>query len=146
MARRRRKPPLPTPGAVVLDSGAVSACTRPGVARQQLLGLLDSGWTPIVPAAALAEALTGHSGRDARANQLLASLGDDGVAPCTERIGRDAAALRRPALRTASPSGVDAIVAAHAAGMAPSAVIMTTDADDFEALTISVQHARILPV
>lgn len=146
MPRRRRKPPLTAPGTVVIDSGAITACAKPGVQRHQLLGLLDAGWTPIVPAATLAESLTGNAGRDAHANRLLASLGDDGIALCTEAIGRKAAALRYPALRKASPSAVDAIVAAHAANMTPAAIIMTSDPADLEALTANVEHVRVLPV
>jgi hypothetical protein len=145
MAPRRRKAPLPGPGTVVVDSGAITACAQPGVARRQLLGLLDAGWTPLAPAVVLAEALTGSPRRDARTNQLLTSLGDDGIAACTEPVGRKAAALRRPALRTASPSGVDAIVAAHAATATPSAIILTNDPDDLQALTGGLQHVRVLP-
>jgi predicted nucleic acid-binding protein len=147
MARRRRgRPFLVAPGVVVLDSGAITACVRPGVARHQLLALLTAGWVPLVPAAVLAEALTGKPGPDARANQLLASLGDDGIGTCTESVGRKAAALRRPALRRATPSGVDAIVAAHAADATPSAVVMTDDPDDLEALVTGLERVEVLRV
>ncbi len=145
MARRRSRSPRTAPGTLVIDSGAVRACAKAGIPRQQLLGLLAAGWTPIAPAAVLAEALTGHSGQDVRANQFLAALGGDGIVPCDETIGRNAA-LRRPALRKASPSGVDAIVAAHAAAAAPSAVIMTSDPDDLQALTSTLDHIRVLPI
>lgn len=146
MARQRGRSPRLSPGTLVIDSGAVTACAKAGIQRQQLLGLLAAGWTPIAPAAVLSEALTGHGGHDARANQLLATLGAEGIACCDETIGRKAAALRRPALQKASPSGVDAIVAAHAAAATPSAVIMTGDPNDLRALTSSHDHIRVLPI
>jgi len=40
---------------------------------------------------------------------------------------------------------VDAIVAAHAATATPSAVILTNDPDDLQALTGGLQHVRVLP-
>ena len=115
---------------MVVDSGALSKVAerdRDAIAAWD--GLENDGWQPLVPAAVLAEATTGRA-HDARVNHLLNAITNIGADD--EVIGRLAGALRYAA-RKQNPSGVDALVAAHAVLRAP-AVVITGDTADFKGL------------
>lgn len=125
---------------VVLDSGAITAlaCDRAILKALRLRG----AWPPVVPAAVLAESLTGDQRKDFHTNRLLRLCL---IQPVTEIIGRHAALLRYRAGR-GDISAIDAIVAAtadHAGG----GVVWTSDPDDLRALAAnalrSVQVAAV---
>ncbi len=107
---------------LVLDSGGLSelATSLPRLAALREEGL----WPPQVPAAVLAEALTGDHRRDFHTNRLLQACQ---VRDVTEVTAREAAALRFRTGRAAQISAVDAIVVAHAAGLRDHAVVLTSD-------------------
>jgi predicted nucleic acid-binding protein len=132
------------PGVVVLDSGAitkVAAGTSVDDDRWRILH--QRGWLTAIPAAALAETMTGTP-IDARVHRLLKAVG--GAVPCDERLGRLAGGLRARAFRTGrTPSGIDAIVAATAMAVAPS-VVLTTDPLDLAALLADEQQVAVAPV
>lgn len=101
-----------------------------------ILALREEGlWPAVVPSAVLVECLRGHAGRDATANQLLKTC--DVVDRIPESLARRAALLRRRARRG---SAVDAIVVAIAE---PGGTVLTTDAEDLEALAAHAQRVVI---
>jgi len=111
----------------VLDSGGVSALASNVALLKELLATGE--WPPLVPAAVLAESLTGDHRLDFHANRLLRRCT---IMPVTEIIARHAAALRY-ASRRGGVSAVDAMVAAtadHAGG----GVVWTSDPHDLTAL------------
>lgn len=124
---------------IVLDSGAIDQVVANKEFRAVLGDLVGSGWAPIIPTPVLAEATTGRPS-DALANQAIGRIG---TSVTDEPLARHAGALRHAAARTAgrrSPSGVDAIVAAHAAA-AGAGVVFTTDPGDLRRLL--ADHPRI---
>ncbi len=117
---------------VVLDAGAVErlADERSTVAR--LGALARRGWTFAIPTVVLAECLRGNAS-DARANRVIRTFG---TIDATQAVARTAAALRHRAVAASPrlpPSGIDAIVAAHAVHLAADAVL-TTDRHDLRRL------------
>lgn len=92
-------------------------------------------WPPLVPAAVLAECLTGSHRRDFHANRFLRTCEVQNI---TEVIARNAACLRT----TAGHEGIsatDAIVTAtadHAGG----GIVLTSDLDDLTALASHCLH------
>ncbi|MEA2685073.1 MAG: hypothetical protein QOE93_268 [Actinomycetota bacterium] len=123
---------------LVLDSGGISMLAE-NRARLEALRRRDA-WPPIVPTAVLTEALTGDHRRDFHADRLLRlclleSLDED--------LARAAALLRTAAGAepgvVASPSAVDAIVAAHA-DRPGGATVLTGDAHDLQALARHTRH------
>jgi len=118
---------------LVLDSGGLSmlAGHRARLQELQLRGV----WPPIVPAAVLAEALTGDHRRDFHENRLLRLCI---VEPVDEDLARDAALLRTAVVGVRTPSAVDAIVAAQADRLG-GAVVLTSDSEDLRALA---RHTR----
>ncbi len=119
-------------GIVVLDAGAVERLATSQDARAGLSGVARRGWSFAVPTVVLAECLTGTA-RDARANRLIKQLG---TVRTTESIARTAAELRHDVERIGRqrvPSGIDAIVAAHAIHLEAEAVL-TSDVSDLRRL------------
>lgn len=128
-----------TTPVIVLDAGAIDQVVTNREFRATLEDLLRSGWTPIIPTPVLAEAITGRS-TDAVANQAIGRIG---TIPTDEPLARYAGALRHAAVRSSgrrAPSGIDAIVAAHAAD-AGQGVVFTTDPGDLRRLL--TDHPRI---
>jgi predicted nucleic acid-binding protein len=126
---------------IVLDAGAIDQVVTNKEFRAVLDDLLRSGWTPIIPTAVLAEAITGRA-MDAPANQAIGRIG---TTMTDEPLARHAGALRYAAARTAGrrpPSGIDAIVAAHAAD-AGAGVVFTTDPGDLRRLLTSSPRVRV---
>lgn len=126
---------------IVLDSGAIDQVVTNKEFRAVLDDLVRSGWTPIIPTPVLAEAITGRP-KDAPANQAIGRIG---TTVTDEPLARHAGALRYVAARTAGrrpPSGIDAIVAAHAAD-AGSGVVFTTDPGDLRRLLAASPRIRV---
>ena len=130
-----------TEPVIVFDSGAIDQVVTNKAFRAVLDELLRSGWTPIVPTPALAEAITGRAA-DAPANQAIGRIG---TTVTDEPLARHAGALGHAAARTAGrrpASGIDAIVAAHAAD-AGSGVVFTTDPGDLRRLLTAHPRVRV---
>jgi predicted nucleic acid-binding protein len=117
---------------LVLDAGGLSALAGQRAVLHELRrrGL----WPAHVPAAVLAESLTGDHRRDFHVNRLLRACQ---VRDVDEITSREAGRLRTATGRPGSISAVDAIVAAYAAARSDP-VVITTDPLDLRAL---VQHA-----
>ncbi|MGI8816315.1 MAG: hypothetical protein ACR2G2_13845 [Pseudonocardia sp.] len=125
---------------LVLDSGGVSFLAERSPRAALMLTRLrqDRLWPPTVPSAVLVECLTGHAGRDTPTNRLLRAC------EIEDRLGvelaRRAAALRGLAGRG---SAVDAVVVAVAE---PGGAVLTSDADDLEALAANARAVRIITI
>lgn len=120
---------------VVLDSGAVDQVVRSRRLRQRLAILVADGWDPVIPTVVLAEIVTGRS-TDAVVNRVISSIG---TVDTSVPVARHAGALQFAAGRRLgqAPSGIDALVAAHAAE-GTRAVVCTSDPDDLRALLAEV--------
>lgn len=144
MSPRRRPTRLPAGavGTVVFDTGALDrVADGDEFTRALWRRLVDAGWNSLLPSVVLTEAITGRP-QDARVERVIASIGRP-VDP-DEALARRAGALRFRA-RNATPSGIDALVAAHAASATPS-VVFTGDPDDISALLIDVAAAHVIGV
>lgn len=122
---------------LVLDSGGVSRLaqhSRDSLAL--IIAFREQGlWPPSVPSVVLTECLQGHAGRDANVNRFLKICEIAEVIP--EPLARRAALLRRLARRG---SAVDALVVASAE---PGGTVVTSDADDLEALAVHADDVVI---
>ena len=130
-----------TDPVVVLDSGVIDQATTNQEFRWVLRDLLEAGWLPVLPTVVLAEAITGRP-EDAPVNQAVKRLGTVDTTPAT---ARRAGHLRFGVLRSGTrrpPSGIDAIVAAHAAD-AGAGVVFTTDPADLRRLLGDFPRIRI---
>lgn len=108
--------------------------------RRAMDRLLRDGWSAHVPTVVLAEAITGRA-IDARVNQMLKRTGTETTTAPTARLaGRLRSNL--PRTDTELPSGIDALVAAHAAE-ARRAVVFTTDPSDLQALLANEPRAVV---
>lgn len=126
---------------IVFDAGVIDQVVTNKEFRAVLDDLVRSGWEPIIPIPVLAEAITGRV-TDAPANQAIGRIG---TAVTDETLARHAGALRYTAARTAgrrTPSGIDAIVAAHAAD-AGVGVVFTTDPRDLRRLLAGNPRVRV---
>lgn len=124
---------------VILDAGVLDRATTDREFRWVLRDLVADGWDPVIPTVVLAEASTGRPG-DAPANQLVRRLGTvDTTQPIARRAGRLRHDVQRSGARRV-PSGIDAIVAAHATE-AEAGVVFTTDPSDLRRLL--ADHPRI---
>jgi hypothetical protein len=120
--------------AVVFDSGVIDQAATNGEFRSVLLSLLEDGWSPVVPTVVLSEATTGRPD-DAPANQVIRRLGTvDTSQPTARRAGHLRFSVQRTGVRR-MPSGIDAIVAAHAVD-AGRAVVFTTDTTELRRLLV----------
>lgn len=134
----------------VLDTGGVSALAPDDErSRARLRALRQRTDDLVMPAAVLAEGLlTGHPGRDYHVRRLLDLVDIESV---DESLGHVAGELRTGAIRNGvdpPPSGVDALVVAVADRRAArgEVVIVTSDADDVEALALLADHALRLSI
>jgi predicted nucleic acid-binding protein len=118
--------------AVVLDSGVLDRATSNQEFRWVLRDLIEHGWEPVIPTVTLSEAITGRP-QDAPVNQLVHRIGTVDTDPSTaRRAGHLRFGVERSGARR-TPTGIDAIVAAHAAD-AHEAVVFTTDPSDLRRL------------
>ncbi|MEZ5206141.1 MAG: hypothetical protein R2690_03965 [Acidimicrobiales bacterium] len=117
---------------VVLDSGVVDLAETDQEFRWVVRDLVEGGWEAVIPTVVLAEAVTGRP-TDAPVNRAVKRLGTKDT---DQAVARRAGQLRSGAERAKSrrvPSGIDAIVAAHAAD-AGAGVVFTTDPIDLRRL------------
>jgi predicted nucleic acid-binding protein len=131
---------------VVLDSGAITKVAFADLLACSIVeDLSRRGWTVCIPAVTLAEVISGRPRTDAAVERLVKRVAH--TMDCGEALAKDAGTLRtrsrRPSL--ASPSGIDAIVAAVAVGNQPS-IVLTTDADDMSRLLASAPAATVIRV
>ena len=125
--------------AVVFDSGVIDEAATNGEFRSVLRELLENGWSPVVPTVVLSEAITGRPD-DAPANQVIRRLDSVDTSQATaRRAGHLRFSVQRTGVRR-MPTGIDAIVAAHAVD-AGRAVVFTTDTTDLRRLL--VEYPRI---
>lgn len=130
-----------TEPVVVLDSGVVDLATTDREFRWLVRDLVANGWTPLIPTVVLAEAITGQPS-DAPTNQTIRRLD---TVDTDQAMGRHAGILRFRCGRAADrrpPSGIDAIVAAHAAD-AGEGVVFTTDPKDLRRLLVDYPKLRV---
>ncbi|MGD0378647.1 MAG: PIN domain-containing protein [Acidimicrobiales bacterium] len=126
---------------VVLDSGVIDRATSNAEFRWVLRDLLEHGWEPVIPTVTLSEAITGRP-QDASVNQLVNRIG---TVDTDEATARRAGQLRFGVERSGSrrtPTGIDAIVAAHAAD-AQEAVVFTSDPSDLRRLVVDCPWVRV---
>ena len=117
---------------VVLDSGVVDLAETDQEFRWVVRDLVEGGWEAVIPTVVLAEAVTGRP-TDAPVNRVVKRLGTKDT---DQAMARRAGQLRSGAERAKTrrvPSGIDAIVAAHAAD-AGAGVVFTTDPIDLRRL------------
>jgi predicted nucleic acid-binding protein len=126
---------------VVLDSGVIDRATSNREFRSVLRYLLEHGWEPVIPTVTLSETITGRP-QDAPVNQLVNRIG---TVDTDEATARRAGRLRFGVERSGSrhkPTGIDAIVAAHAAD-AQEAVVFTSDPSDLRRLLVDCPWVRV---
>ena len=117
---------------MVLDSGVIDRAAGNQEFRWVLRDLLEDGWEPVIPTVTLSEAITGRP-QDAPVNQLINRIGTiDTDQAMARRAGQLRFGVERSGTRR-TPTGIDAIVAAHAAD-ADKAVVFTTDPSDLRRL------------
>lgn len=127
----------------VIDAGPLGQMARDQILRSRLEVLVRQGFDVIVPNPILAEALTGTA-RDAPVHWTLRRLG---TVPTPRATAELAGRLRHHAWSDHTrPSGIDAIVAAHAVAEGEAAVIVTTDGDDMAALVAPYPRIQVLVV
>lgn len=126
---------------VVLDSGVIDQAIANQEFRWVLRDLVEGGWVPIIPTVVLSEAITGRP-QDAPVNQVVNRLGTVDTTRATARraghlrFGVQGSGVRR------IPSGIDAIVAAHAAD-AGSGVVFSTDPSDLRRLLSEFPRIKV---
>jgi len=119
---------------VVLDSGVIDRATTDREFRWVLRDLLEHGWEPVIPTVTLSEAVSGRP-QDAPVNQIVNRIGTVDTDQATaRRAGHLRFGVERSGARR-TPSGIDAIVAAHAAD-ASEAVVFTSDPSDLRRLLV----------
>ena len=126
---------------VILDSGAVTLLADARSLRLRVARLARLGWRVTVPAVILSEVVTGTA-RDHGVNRILATIGTE--VTC-ESVARLAGRLRTRARRrsTIQPSGIDALVAAHAADVDERAIVLTSDPDDLRMLLADYRRVEV---
>ena len=126
---------------MVLDSGVIDQATTNRNFRWVLRDLVERGWVPVIPTVVLAEAITGRR-EDAPVNQVINRLDTvDTTQATARRAGHLRFGVQRSGVRRV-PSGIDAIVAAHAAD-AGTAVVFTTDPSDLRRLLADFPRIRV---
>jgi hypothetical protein len=144
MKRRRRA--APTQPRCVLDSGGLSVLVGGSQrARAWLRWIVEHEGTITVPTPVLVEATTGDAGRDAEVNRILEILERSASvlrAP-DEAVARRAGRLR---FRAGGDDGIDALVAAEAAGDGSPCVLLTSDPDDLGRLLAEEQNVLVQAV
>ena len=130
-----------TDPVIVLDTGAVDQAATNNELRWLLRDLISDGWIPFIPTVVLAEAVTGRP-EDAPVNQVVKRLGTVDTTQATARRARHLRfGVKRAGARRV-PSGIDAIVAAHAAD-AGRGVVFTTDPSDLRHLLVDFPQIRV---
>lgn len=118
----------------MLDSGVIDRATTDREFRWVLRDLLEHGWEPVIPTVTLSEAVSGRP-QDAPVNQIVNRIGTVDTDQATaRRAGHLRFGVERSGARR-TPSGIDAIVAAHAAD-ASEAVVFTSDPSDLRRLLV----------
>jgi hypothetical protein len=126
---------------VVLDSGAIDQTIANPEFRWVLRDLIEDRWVPVIPTVVLSEVVPGRP-QDAPVNQIVNRLG---TVDTTRATARRAGHLRFGVLRSGVrqiPSGIDAIVAAHAAD-AGSGVVFSTDPIDLRRLLSDFPRIKV---
>jgi predicted nucleic acid-binding protein len=144
--KRKARFPASTKGTVVLDSGAITKVAFADLLACSIIeDLSRRGWVVCIPAAALAEVITGRAKTDAPIERLIKQAGN--TMDCGERLAKAAGVLRAKVIRRKKlpPSGIDAIVAATAVACQPS-IVLTTDADDMNALLVAAELSTVIRV
>jgi len=125
---------------IVLDSGAIDQVATNQPFRTVVRELAKAGWHVVIPTVVLAEVITGRP-IDAATNHAVNRLGTEHTDEATARVaGRLRAGVERTG-RQRIPSGIDAIVAAHAVGSGEQSVVFTTDVSDLQRLL--ADHPRV---
>jgi hypothetical protein len=130
-----------TNGAVVLDSGVLDQASSDRRIRLKIQDLVQRGRPVVIPTVVLAEATTGRP-EDAPANQTINRFG---TVTTNVTVARRAGVLRNRVVKNGNrrtPSGVDAIVAAHAVDAAAE-LLFTTDPADLRRLLIDHPKIRV---
>lgn len=130
---------------VVLDSGGVTGLLGNSLRARAWMRVLDDyAGEIVVPAATLAEIITGSSGRDAEVNRVVKRLlpGSRPV-PIDEAVARRAGALRS---RSGVADVVDALVVAEAIGRRGTVLVLTSDPSDIAALASEQPRIRVSAV
>jgi predicted nucleic acid-binding protein len=126
---------------VVLDPGVISRATGNQEFRWVLRDLLEHGWEAVVPTVTLSETITGRP-QDAPVNQLINRIG---TADTDQAMARRAGQLRFGVERSGArriPTGLAAIVAAHAADTHET-VVFTSDPSDLRRLLVGCPWVRV---
>ena len=127
--------------AVVFDSGVIDQAATNGEFRWVLRELLENGWSPVIPTVVLAEAITGRPD-DAPANQVIRRLESvDTTQATARRAGHLRFSVQRTGVRRI-PSGIDAIVAAHAVDVG-RAVVFITETTDLRRLLVDYPQIAV---
>jgi len=126
---------------IVLDSGVIDQAITNADFRWVLRDLIEGGWMPVIPTVVLAETITGRR-EDAPVNQVVNRLGTvDTAQPTARRAGHLRFRVQRSGVRRI-PSGIDAIVAAHAADVG-AGVVFSTDPTDLRRLLVDFPRIKI---
>jgi hypothetical protein len=127
----------------VLDSGGVTALIgRSQKARAWLRWIVSNAGDIVIPTPVLVECTTGSGARDAEVNRILAVLGRYARAfeAPDEATARLAGSLRYEA---GTDDGIDALVAAEAARLTTSTVLLTSDPSDLRRLLDRTTHVSV---
>lgn len=133
-------------GVVVLDTEALTGFARNHVLRAAVELLVRAGWDVEVPAVVLAEGVSGRARDDATTHRTLNRFG---TVVTTAESARYAGTLRARVIGAGStrkrraPSGIDAIVAAHAALTPDDTLVVTSDPGDLAALVAGHPRVRV---
>ncbi len=144
--KRKARLPVATKGTVVLDSGAITKVAFADLLACSIVeDLSGRGWVVCIPAAALAEVITGRAKTDAPIERLIKQVGN--IMNCGERPAKAAGVLRTKATRSKKlpPSGIEAIVAAATVACQPS-IVLTTDADHMNALLVAAELSMVIRI
>lgn len=143
---RRRGGVADSVGHIVMDSGGLTAVVgRSQRARAMLRWIVERGGSIHVPSPVLVETITGDAGHDAEINRVLGVLQQERpvvVAP-DEATARHAGRLR---FEAGADDGIDALVAAAAAGIDGRCLVLTSDPDDLERLLALEKHVVVRAV
>lgn len=120
----------------MFDTEALTGLARNHALRAAVELLDEAGWDVQVPVVILSEGMTGRPREDATTHRTIHRFG---TVETDEACARYAGELRARARR--GPTGVDAMVAAHAALADEAALIFTSDVRDLSALLAG--HSRV---
>ncbi len=130
----------------MLDSGGLTALIGGSQrARAWLRWVTEHSGVVVVPVPVLVETTTGDGGRDAEVNRILGVLSRaaGALAPAGEATARRAGRLR---FRAKTDDGIDALVAAEAAGQGDDCVLLTSDPGDLTRLLANETNVEIRTV